>query len=295
MEHQQHHEPDVAVVHENGARALAGQEMAGEGVARRYGGAARRSASGVDRQPREGDEVARDEDAQRTGGVGGDERDVRVLLVGDAEVRSRAALEGAVVDGATVGAACGERAQARHAPRGRRLGHLHGDAVAGVAVRCRWWRGRVRAEERVVDGVGELEKAEQLDWLRDDGAAVAKPELLAGAERRHAHLGEGGSLAERAEQMVPLVEVHEHGSTRYRPAVALLPAHVVKEVDRAVVAEGLDDVLRGLAAEHDVRADEERRARADDLEIGRDDDAVVEKRRRCPARTRAREAARARA
>ena len=135
-----------------------------------------------------------------------------------------------------------------------------------------------------MNGVGELEQAEQLDWLRDDGTAVAKPELLSGAERRHAHLGEGGCLAERAEQIMPLVEVHEHGAARYRPAVVLLSAHVVKEVERAVVAEGLDGELRGLAAEHNVRADEERHARADDLEVGRDDGTVVEKRRRVAER-----------
>ena len=97
----------------------------------------------------------------------------------------------------------------------------------------------------------------------------------------------GGSLAERVEQMMPLVEVHEHGAARYRTAVVFLSAHVVKEVERAVVAEGLDGVLRGLATEHDVRADEERRARAGDLEVGRDDGAVVKKRRRVAERDRA--------
>ena len=113
--------------------------MTGEGVARRHGGAARWSASGVDGQPREGGEIACDEDAQRTGGVGGDECDVRCAVVDDVEVRSRAALEGAVVGGAVVGIARGERAHARREPRGHRFGQTHGDAVAGVAVRCGWW------------------------------------------------------------------------------------------------------------------------------------------------------------
>ena len=138
-----------------------------------------------------------------------------------------------------------------------------------------------------MDGVCELEQAEQLDWLRNDGAAVAKPELLARAERRHAHLGKGGRLAARVEQMVLLIEMNEHGAARYRAAVMLFAAHVVKEVERAVVAEALDDVLRGFTLEHDVRADEQRRARADDLQVGGDDDAVVENRRRTAERDRA--------
>ena len=75
-----------------------------------------------------------------------------------------------------------------------------------------------------------LEQAEQLDGLRNDGAAVAKPELLAGAERRHAHLGEGGYFAERVEQMVLLVKMNKHGAACYWAAVVFLSTHAVKEV-----------------------------------------------------------------
>ena len=55
-----------------------------------------------------------------------------------------------------------------------------------------------------------------------------------------------------------------------------LLAHVVEKVDRAADAEGFDNALRSFAAEHDVRADEERRACADDLEVGCDDGVVIE-------------------
>ena len=122
VQHRQRNEPEVAVVHENGARALAGQQLAGECVARRYCGTARRSASGVDGQSREGDEVAGDEQSQRAGGVCGDERHVRCAVVDYVEMRGRAALEGAVVGGAVVGVARGERAQARRESRGHGLG-----------------------------------------------------------------------------------------------------------------------------------------------------------------------------
>ena len=287
VQHRQRNEPEVAVVHQDRARALAGQELAGEGVARRYCGAARRSASGVDGQSREGDEIAGDEQSQRAGGVCGDESHVRCAVVDYVEVRGRAALEGAVVGGAVEGVARGERAQARREPRGHGLGQANGHAVAGVAVGRGRWRVRVRGDEGVVDGVCELEQAEQLDWLRNDGAAVAKPELLARAERRHAHFGEGGRLSARVEQVVLLIEMNEHGAARYRAAVMLFAAHVVEEVERAVVAEALDDVLRGFTSEHDVRADEQRRACADDLQVGGDDDAVVEGRRRTAERDRA--------
>ena len=80
--------------------------------------------------------------------------------------------------------------------------------------------------------------------LRNDGAAVAKPELLSRAERRHAHFRKGGRLSERAEQVVPLVEMNKHGAARCRAAVMFISSHVVEEVKRAVVAEGLGDVLR---------------------------------------------------
>jgi len=141
--------------------------------------------------------------------------------------------------------------------------------------------------ERVVDAVGELEQTEQLDGLRDDGAAVAKPELLPRAERRHAHLGERGRLASRVEQVMLLVKMDENGAARYRTAVVLLPTNVVEQVERAVVANVFDDVLRCFSSEHHVGADEERRARADDLQVGGDDDAVVEGRRRVAERDRA--------
>ena len=202
-------------------------------------------------------------------------------------MRGRAALEGAVVGGAVKGVARGERAQARREPRGHRLGQANGHAVACVAVGRGRWRVRVRGDEGVVDGVCELEQAEQLDWLRDDGAAVAKPELLARAERRHAHFGEGGRLPARVEQVMLLIEMNEHGAALYRAAVMLFAAHVVEEVERSVVAEVLDDVLRGFTSKHDVRADEQRRACADDLQVGGDDDAVVEGRRRTAERDRA--------
>ena len=42
-------ESEVDVVHEDRAQAFAGKELAGEGVARRYRGTARRTAGGVDR------------------------------------------------------------------------------------------------------------------------------------------------------------------------------------------------------------------------------------------------------
>ena len=122
VQHRQRNESEVAVVHEDRARALAGQELAGEGVACRYSGAARLPAGGVDRQSREGDEVAGDEQSQRAGGVCGDESHVRGAVVDDVEVRGGAALEGAVVGGAVKGVARGERAQARREPRGHRLG-----------------------------------------------------------------------------------------------------------------------------------------------------------------------------
>jgi len=41
-------EPEVDVVHEDRAQAFAGKELAGEGVARRHRGTARRTAGGVD-------------------------------------------------------------------------------------------------------------------------------------------------------------------------------------------------------------------------------------------------------
>ena len=81
---------------------------------------------------------------------------------------------------------------------------------------------------------------------------------------------------------------HEHGAARHWPAAVFLLAHVVEEVVRAVDAEGFDNVLRGFAAEHDVRADEERRAWADDLEVGCDDDAIIEQRERVVERDDAR-------
>ena len=179
-------------MHQDGARALAGQELVGEGAARGHYGSARRSASGVDEQPREGDEIAGDEQSQRADGVCGDEFDVRCAVVDDVEVRGRAALEGAVVGGAVVGAARGKRAQARREPRGHGFGQAHGHAIAGVAIGRGRWCVRVRGDERVVDGVCELEQAERLDGLRVRSRTITHSWLVSKEQcGTHARSGRG--------------------------------------------------------------------------------------------------------